>query len=178
MKPDSRFSEINSKYQEYYNSLMKQGRLPVKDTGIGFWGPSVSSEVYEAFKKLGLSKCKSFVDLGSGDGKVTLLAALFCKSALGIEYDKELHEKAIDIKGSLTVNNADFVKGNFMNHDLSRYDTIFCAPDKPMERGLGAKLEKELNGNLIVQGHHFHPLNLKKKKSVKVNDMLFTVYSK
>jgi len=157
---------------------MKQGRLPTKDTGIGFWGPSIPDEVYEAFRKIGLRKCRSFLDLGSGDGKITLIASLFSKYSYGIEYDQELHKKASELQSKLGIKNVRFVNDDFMKYDLSKYDIIFCSPDKPMERGLGKKLEKELKGKLVLQGHHFHPANLKKGKSFRVNDMLFTVYSK
>ncbi|MBW2980984.1 class I SAM-dependent methyltransferase [Candidatus Woesearchaeota archaeon] len=175
---DKKFNQIESEYATFYRGLMKQGRFPTKDTGIGFWGPSITSEVYEVFKKLGLHKFKNFLDLGSGDGKVTLIASLFCKNAHGIEYDSELHNKALELQNKLKLKNVRFVNDDFMNYKISKHDIIFCSPDKPMERGLGKKLENELKGKLIVHGHHFHPANLKKTKSVKVKDTLFTVYSR
>jgi hypothetical protein len=174
---ESKYMQIREEYEGFYKSLMQQGSLPMRDTGIGFWGPSVSDEVYEAFKKLGLKKCNSFLDLGSGDGKIALIASLFCKRSFGIEYDKELHGKAVELQNKLGVKNVKLVNDDFTKYDLSTYDIIFCSPDKPMERDLGEKMKKELKGKLLVYGHHFHPTNLKKEKSVKVNDMLFTVYS-
>lgn len=175
---DTKYKEIRDKYEEFYGSLMKKGTLPLKDTDIGFWGPSISHEIYEAFKKLGLQKYKNFLDLGSGDGKVALIASLFCKKAHGIEYDKELHNKAIKIADNLGIKNIKFTNADFMDYDISKHDIIFCNPDKPMERGLGEKLEKELKGKLILHGHHFHPKDLKKKKSFRIDDMKYTLYSK
>jgi 16S rRNA G966 N2-methylase RsmD len=171
----NKFNQIKTEYDDFYKSLMKEGKMPLRDTGIGFWGPSVSDEIYETFKKLKL-KNKKFLDLGSGDGKVALIASLFCKQAHGIEFDRELHTNAAKIQGNLKIKNTTFFNGDFMKHDISKYDTIFCSPDKPMERGLEDKLKKELKGNLILYGHHFHPRNLKKKKSFKINDTLVTVY--
>jgi SAM-dependent methyltransferase len=174
---DKKYGQIKSEYDLFYNSLMQKGSLPMRDTGIGFWGPSVSDEVYGAFKKLGLKNCNNFLDLGSGDGKIALIASLFCKRSFGIEYDKELHEKAVELQTKLGIKNVKLVNGDFMKYDLSAYDIIFCSPDSPMERGLGEKLKKELKGKLLLYGHHFHPESLKKEKSVRVNDMLFTLYS-
>lgn len=175
---DLKFSEIKEQYDGFYKSLMQQGRFATKDTGIGFWGPSIADEVYQAFKKLGLHKYKNFLDLGSGDGKIALIASLFCKNSHGIEYDQELHKKAIEIQKRLKLRNVKLVNDDFMDYNISKHDIIFCSPDKPMERGMGKKLEKELKGKLILQGHHFHPTNLTKEKSFRVNDMLFTLYSR
>ena len=172
------FQLIKNEYATFYRSLMKHGRLPTKDTGIWFWGPSIPDEVHEAFRKVGLNKNKSFLDLGSGDGKITLIASLFSKYSYGVEYDQELHKKAVQIQGKLGIKNVRFVNDDFMKYNLSKYDIIFCSPDKPMERGLGKKLASQLKGKLLLQGHHFHPTNLKKIKSFRVNDMLFTIYSR
>ncbi len=172
-----KIDEIKKEYDDFYKSELKQGRLLSKDTGVGFWGPSVTDEVHEAFKKLGLSRFRNFLDLGSGDGKVTLIAAMFCRNAVGVEYDPMLSGKAHEIKSKLNVNNVQFINDDFYNHDISDYDVVFHAPDAPMHRGVEDKLLKELKGKLILYGHHFHPTKLKKEKSIDVNGTLISVYS-
>jgi hypothetical protein len=47
-----------------------------------------------------------------------------------------------------------------------------------MHRGVENKLLNELNGKLILYGHHFHPEQLKKEKDFVINGTLITVYSK
>lgn len=175
---EARFADIREEYDNYYSSLLKQGRLLAKDTGAGFWGPSVTDEVYEAFKKLNLNG-KNFLDLGSGDGKVTLIAALFCENAVGVEYDPMLAGKAVELRDKIGLFNAKFINDDFFNHDLSAYDVIFHAPDQPLHRGLEEKLLREMKKGsmLILYGHHFHPANMKKRKSFTVNNTLITVYS-
>ena len=173
-----KFEQIKKEYDEFYSSELKKGRLLSKDTGVGFWGPSVTNEVHEAFKKLSLGKFKNFLDLGSGDGKVTLIAAMFCKNAVGVEYDPILSGKAHEIKQKLKVDNVSFINDDFHNHDISNYDVVFHAPDAPMHRGVEDKLLKELNGKLILYGHHFHPTKLKKERSITVNGTLVSVYSR
>jgi len=177
MKP-RKFKTIKQEYDNFYRNLLEKGNLPMRSTELGFWNAAISDEVYEVFKKLALQKFNSFIDLGSGDGKITLIASLFCKQAEGIEIDDELFEKSQKMKEKLNIKNSDFHHNDFHNHPISDYDVVFINPDKPMERGTEKKLLKELNGKLILYGHHFHPKNLKKDKSLTVDNTLVTLYSR
>lgn len=174
---DNKFFEIKKEYDDFYKNLLKQGKLPLRDTGKGFWGHAIADEIYEAFKKLKLQKFKNFIDLGSGDGKVVLIASLFCKRAVGIEIDRELHQKALEIQRKLFIPNAIFYLNDFFAHSISEFEAVFVYPDEPMERALEEKLLKELTGKLVHYGHHFHPTQLHKESSFGVNGNLFTVYS-
>ena len=90
---DKIFLTIKEEYDKFYRSLLKKGRLPMWSTEKGFWNSSITDDLYETFKKINLHKFKSFLDIGSGDGKVVLIASLFCKNAEGIEIDDFLHNK-------------------------------------------------------------------------------------
>ncbi len=175
---DQMFARIKEEYENFYKSLLKRGRLPMRSTEKGFWNASSGDEIYEAFKKIKLHKFKSFLDIGSGDGKVVLIAALFCKSAEGIEIDDLLHSKALEMQAKLRLGNAVFHNKDFFEHDFSKYDILFLAPDAPLERGLESKLLKEMKGKLMHFGHHFHPKNLRKEDSFLVNGNLVSIYSK
>ncbi len=175
---DSKFRRIKKEYDDYYRNLLRQGNLLARDTGVGFWGPSVTDEVWEIFKRIGLNRFKRFLDLGSGDGKVTLLAALFCDSATGVEFDPLLTGKALEMKEKTGVGNARFINDDFIDHDLSPYDIIFHAPDKPLHRGIEEKIINEMRGKLILYGHHFHPQNLELEESFTVDGTLVSIYSK
>lgn len=172
------FADIKKEYSNFYRNLLSEGKLPLRNTEKGFWGHAIADEIYESFRRLNLQKFNSFIDLGSGDGKVVLIASLFCKRAVGIEIDQELHQKAMEMKNKLLIPNAIFYNNDFFAHSISEFDTVFVYPDAPMERGLEKKLLNELNGKLIHYGHHFHPTQLKKEQSFFVNGNLFTVYSK
>lgn len=175
---EEKFNEINEEYSKDMKEMLIKGELPLKDTGIGFWGGSVLTEVFELFKRLNLSEKRSLVDLGSGDGRVVLAASLFGVNATGVEIDEELHNKAREKQFRLGIPNAVFYNDDFLDHGLSAYDYLYCSPDKPISRELESKLHKEMAGKLIVQGHHFHPQNLNKEKSYTINGTLFTVYGK
>ena len=172
------FNQIKSEYDNFYRALLRKGKLPMWSTAKGFWNAAVTDEVYEAFKKIKLNKFKSFIDLGSGDGKVVLLASLFCKNAEGIEIDKFLHNKAVEMQNKLGLRNAKFHNKDFFEHNLADYDVLFVSPDVPFERGLEKKLVKEMKGKLIHYGHHFHPKSLKKEDSFLINGTLVSVYAK
>jgi len=171
------FEQIKSEYDSFYKGLLRQGKLPLWSTGGGFWGGVIADEVYEAFKRIGLHNHRSFIDLGSGDGKAVLIAALFCERAVGIELDNSLFKKSMEMQRKLNIPNAIFHNSNFYDHSISEFDVVFTYPDAPMHRGLEKKLLNELRGKLIHYGHHFHPEHLKAEDSFLVNGNLFTVYA-
>ncbi|MBI5389049.1 hypothetical protein HZB01_01580 [Candidatus Woesearchaeota archaeon] len=156
---------------------MKQGKLPIKDTGIGFWGAAHSDDLFLLFTKLQLGRFRHLLDLGSGDGKVVLLASLFTQ-ATGIEFHAGLHKvaEAIHKKCShLPLKGVRFLQGDFMQHPFSDYDVLFINPDKPM-KVLEEKIKKEFHGLLVVHGAHFHPTSIPKKEKLDVNGTYITVY--
>ena len=112
MKPEV-FRQIKEQYDNFYKGLLRNGKLPFGSTGDGFWGSVVADEVYEAFKKINLHKHKTFVDLGSGDGKAVLIASLFCKRAVGIEMDNDLFNTSLEMQEKLNIPNAIFFNNNF-----------------------------------------------------------------
>lgn len=175
---DIAFAQIKKEYDDFYRSLLKEGRLPMWSTEKGFWNAAIADEVYEAFKKINLGQFRNFLDIGSGDGKVVLIASLFCENAEGIEIDNLLHNKALETRNRFNIRNAFFHNKDFFSHDFSKYDILFLAPDAPLERGLENKLLREMKGKLIHYGHHFHPRFLRKESSFLVNGNLVSVYSK
>ncbi|MBI2654234.1 hypothetical protein HYX02_05495 [Candidatus Woesearchaeota archaeon] len=175
---DAVFLQIKKEYDNFYRELMRKGKLPMWSTSKGFWNASISDEVYEVFKRIDLHQFNNFLDIGSGDGKVVLMAALFCQSAEGVEIDEFLHNKAVEFKNKFNIKNAIFHNKDFFEHDFSKYDILFSTPDAPLERGLENKLLKEMKGKLIHYGHHFRPKFLKKEDSFLVNGSLVSLYTK
>ena len=172
------FEQIKKEYDYFYRSLLKSGKLPLWSTGKGFWGGVIADEIYEAFKRINLHQHKSFIDLGSGDGKAVLTAALFCERAVGIEMDDNLFRKSLEMQRKLSIPNALFYNNDFYSHSISGFDVVFVYPDEPMHRGMEKKLLNELTGKLLHYGHHFHPQNLKLEDTFLVNGSLFTLYSR
>ena len=175
---DAIFLQIKKGYDNFYRSLLQRGRLPMWSTEKGFWNAAISDEIYWAFKRINLHQFKDFLDIGSGDGKVVLIASLFCKNAEGVEIDGFLHSKALQIQTNLGISNARFHNKDFFEHDFSKYDILFLSPDAPLERGLEKKLYGEMKGKLIHYGHHFHPRLLKRDDCFLINGTLISLYSR
>jgi protein-L-isoaspartate O-methyltransferase len=169
----SQFLEIKTEYDNFRKSMLKQARFLIKDTGVGFWGISYLDDIYTLFKKIKLHESKNFLDLGSGDGRVSILASIFTKS-VGIEYDKELHDFAMEFKEKLK-SNAKFYNDNYLNHSLEKYDVVFINPDKRFEE-VENKLLTELKGKLVVYGAEFHPVSLKKVQTFHAHTTPVTIY--
>jgi len=176
------FDAIKQKYSDFNNFLLAKGVLPARDTIIGYWGVTPLDETHELFHRINLGSHKSFVDLGSGDGRIVLLAALFGVKAHGIEFDSWLTNTSIIMKHKISLpdfSTVKFLQDNFMDHNLSQYDVVFVSPDKPFHRkGLERKLQRELNGKLIVHGWEFHPKDLQKSEEHIINGEKFCIYSK
>ncbi|HLD42456.1 MAG TPA: hypothetical protein VJB08_00525 [Candidatus Nanoarchaeia archaeon] len=170
---DLKFKSIEKAYNDRFLQLVKSGKYPWKSTEKGFWGCSILAEVYELFEKIGLDSYASFVDLGSGDGRVVLVASLFTK-AWGIEIDDELIEVSNALKEKVRCPNAEFKKTDFFDVDLSAYAVLFLFPDKPL-----AALEDKIRGaknKLILYGPHFHPLKMRLKRLVYLDTNNASVY--
>tara|TARA_Y100000310_G_scaffold255151_1_gene262416 strand:+ start:1011 stop:1559 length:549 start_codon:yes stop_codon:yes gene_type:complete len=171
------YNKIKQKYGEFYRSFLQDGQLPMGSTEKGFWGYSIDDEVFEVFKKINLGKFDSFIDLGSGDGKVAIIASIFVKKAYGVEFDKDLIGHSNKLKEELGIGNVEFINDDFYNLDFSKFDIIYNYPDEPMERKLEKKLIKEMKGKIIVYGNHFHPKNLKRVEDMKIDWTKVGVYT-
>ncbi len=175
-----KLERIMDHYNEVQTMFLRNGSLLAKDTGIGYWGVSPIKDTFDFFKQIGLHRYGSFLDLGSGDGRVVLVASLFGVRAHGIEFDDELID--IGIKGRTRLgfpefSNTKFLQKDFMEHDLSMYDVIYISPDKPFFRTrLEKKLKNEFRGKFIVHGWEFHPESLTQKSVILVNGEKYIIY--
>jgi len=174
-----KFREIREKYSEFYSLFYAKGKGTIADTEKGIWGPAGTQDVYDFFIKIKLQNYKNFLDLGSGDGKVTLIASLFGVNATGIEFDKDLIKKSIEIKNKLKLK-VNLIQGDFLKYDLSKYDFIFINPDKGFENKLEEKLIKEMNPKavLAVYNNIFLPRFLKKGKTLWFDGIPVIIYTK
>ena len=169
--------EIKKEYSNVYGNMIKEKNL-LRPTSLGYSGSASSDSVFELFKKIKLKKYKNFIDLGSGDGKVVLIASLFTK-ATGIEIDDELLKVSRKMKNKLKMKDASFIKGDFLDQDLSKFDVIFMNPDNPLydiERKLRNEMKED--SKLIICGGLYRPLNMKLEKSYTAENVKFFVYSK
>ena len=177
----SDFKLINETYNNFYKQLMSSGKVPLKETSVGYWGFSYLKDVFEIFKEIKLGSFQNFIDLGSGDGKVVMVSSLFTNS-IGFELDLDLFNKAIELKNKLIKkinikNEIKFENKNYLYEDLSKYDVFFHYPDKRMY-DIENKLLKEMKKDaiLIHYGNMFFPLQLRKIKDFNFNGLIARVY--
>ena len=160
---------LKKAYQDFETHLLRNGIFLARDTGIGYWGVTHIEALHTALQEAEIHKHKQFIDLGSGDGRVVLMAAAMGVKATGIEADDWLTNSALDMKRKIkhpSMENAQFFKEDFMKMDLTKYDFIYVSPDKPFYRGLDQKLKREATGKVLVHGFEFHPSTLNKEKEI------------
>ena len=173
--------KVKNMYQTFERFLLKNGTHLARDTGIGYWGVTNVPALQELFQHIELHKHNHLLDLGSGDGRVVLMASLFGIKATGIEFDDWLLNCSLDIKRKLDLphfQNARFLKDDFMKIDISPYDIIYVSPDKPFHRGLDQKLSQQLSGKLIVHSYEFLPHALRLEKELQINGEKFSIWRK
>lgn len=169
-----RIRQLKESYDNYYMELLKKGTKPLRSTELGLWGHFPFDVYLEFFDKIDLKRYKKFIDLGSGDGKVALLASLFTSST-GIEIDPELHEKAIDIRDSLGLN-CNLIKKDYTKIDLKEYDILFINPDKDFSNFEHFIIQK-IKGTLFVANNIFLPRFMRLKDTIIIDNIPFTSYS-
>ena len=172
MERDKAFSKILEAYKEEDSKEEKTRGNVLKDTSKGYFVPSNMKKAYDFFKLIKLEKYRNFIDLGSGDGRIVLIASLFTKSA-GIESDEEIYEKSRIMKKKLGLN-AVLKKVDYMGFDISKYDAVYMYPDKEFTKALTDKLKKELKGDLLLFSGTFLPEALETRE-IKVDWMEFYI---
>jgi len=147
---------------------------PYKMTPAGMWACSVAEELVELLDQVDLAGCRHFADLGSGDGRAVLLAALHTR-ATGIEADPELVAAARGLAAELGLARAEFIQGDCRQIDLTAFDLLFIYPDKPLN-WLEERLPAGWGGRLLVYGPHFRPENLTHECTMYAGRTLCTLW--
>lgn len=173
-----KFAKIKETYDNFHREMLSNGKLMMKDTEIGYWGISPTTELFELFEKTELKKHKKFIDLGSGDGRVAAIASLFT-TAHGIEFDEELHEFAKKLTKEAGVK-PNLKNMDFFGHSLKTYDYIFINPDNHIGNKLEEKLINEMNSKakLVVFSPLYHPQNMSKIETLDIQGTLVSVFQK
>jgi protein-L-isoaspartate O-methyltransferase len=111
-------------------------------------------------------------DLGSGDGRIVIMAARkFKADATGIEYDDDLYaESSAAIRKLKLEKTARIVHGDILKQDLSRADvvTVYLLPAS--NKKIQPMLEKQLRKGTRVVAHDFDFPDWKPDKIETVED--------
>ncbi|MBI2405934.1 SAM-dependent methyltransferase [Candidatus Microgenomates bacterium] len=127
--------------------------LPYLRSGAKFGAPFVPMErevVSRVMKLAEVGPGKTFYDLGSGDGRLVIAAALRGARAIGVEIDgiRVLYSRFwLKILG---LHSAKIVKGNLFEQDLQDADIVSLYLLEGTNEKLKPKLEKELKPGALV----------------------------
>ena len=170
---DREFHRLREFFAKNDMELIKKKGSRVFDTSHGIFGVSSLDELYQFFQDIHLEQASSFVDLGSGDGRVVFLAALFTK-ATGIEADEELHDMAVQIKEELGID-CTLIHGDYTEENLQKHDVFFTYIDHKWPAELEANL-RDCSGVLYSYQNIFSPEHLQKCKTFWVGQTPIVSY--
>jgi precorrin-6B methylase 2 len=119
-----------------------------------------------------LKQGEKMFDLGSGDGRIVILAATkFKADATGVEYDESLYRQSMaEIRRLGIERNARIIHGDILGQDYSSADvlTVYLLPvsnDK-----IRPILEKQLKKGTRIVAHDFEISGWKPEKTEHVED--------
>lgn len=172
MSPEDQvgLAQVEAALARYHAGL----ESPYKVTPAGMWACSSAGEVHQLLGGLDLTPFKHFADLGSGDGRVVLLASLFLP-ATGLEADPELVAASQGLARELGLGRAEFIQADCRQADLSPYDLLFIYPDKPLD-WLVKRLPPTWGGALLVYGPYFQPEGLSHQKTLYAGKTMCTLW--
>ena len=146
---------------------------PAKDTEkLAPYYPTPESVVQKMIELGGLKKGEKMFDLGSGDGRIVVMAAQkFGADATGIEFDEDLYKRSMARIASLGLSSqARIIHGDIMKQDYSSANliTVYLLPlsnDKvrPM-------LEKQIKRGTRIVAHDFEFSGWNPEKTITVDD--------
>jgi 16S rRNA A1518/A1519 N6-dimethyltransferase RsmA/KsgA/DIM1 with predicted DNA glycosylase/AP lyase activity len=134
--------------------------------------PTPETIVQKMLQLGGLKAGEKMFDLGSGDGRIVIMAAeKFHANAVGIELDKELYRESTDKIQSLRLQKtARIINGDILQQDYSSADliTVYLLPlsnDK-----VRPILDKQLKKGTRIVAHDFAFTDWKPEKVESIED--------
>lgn len=129
--------------------------------------------VVEKMLELGnLQKGERMYDLGSGDGRIVIMAAQkFGGNATGVEFDADLHKQSsTKIKQLGLEKTASIIHGDILKQDFSDAQvlTIYLLPVS--NEKIRPMLEKQLKKGARVVAHDFEMAGWNPEKTVTIED--------
>lgn len=120
----------------------------------------------------GAKKGEKVFDLGSGDGRIVIIAAeRFGMHAVGVEYDKDLYSQSSDkIRRMGLAEKAKIIHGDLLQQDYTSADliTVYLLP--VANEKLRPLLEKQLKKGARVVAHDFEVGGWRPDKTEVVED--------
>src|ERR1035441_2355569 len=116
----------------------------------------------------GLKPNETMWDLGSGDGRIVIMAAqVFHSNAFGVELDNDLARQSEERVRKLGLKNAHIIHGDLLKQDYTSADliTVYLLPST-IDAKVRPVLEKQLKKGARVVSHDFNFAGWKHTKSL------------
>jgi SAM-dependent methyltransferase len=137
-------------------AVLAQSQAPRRAPDI-FFVPTWEPVVYQMLELAGVTSRDVVYDLGSGDGRIVVLAAQkYGARGVGIEIDPKLVEVSRQVARDAQVSDrVTFVEGDLFTADISKATvvTLFLSPSVNNE--LEVKLRRELRPGTRIVSHQF-----------------------
>jgi protein-L-isoaspartate O-methyltransferase len=134
--------------------------------------PTPESIVEKMLELGGVKPGEKVVDLGSGDGRIVIIAAQKYKAdATGIEFDESLvNQSSARIKSLGLASRARIILGDIFKQDYSKYDllTVYLLPAS--NDRVAPMLDKQLKKGTRIVAHDFEFSAWKPVKTVDIDD--------
>ena len=134
--------------------------------------PTPESIVQKMLEFGGLQKGEKMFDLGSGDGRIVIMAAQkFGADAAGVEFDNDLWKQSSDkIKSLGLEKRARIIQGDIVKQDYSTADliTVYLLPES--NKKIRPILEKQLKPGARIVAHDFEIAGWTPEKTQNIDD--------
>lgn len=161
---------LNKEIIDYFNIIdieKKKDNEYVRDTDKGIFGVSNLEIMDLFFQKINLKQTDVFLDLGSGDGRVNILASQYCQS-IGIEFDSVLVKESNNHNIKLNTS-AKFIEQDYETFDFSNISILFSFADHFFNDKFIEKLKNEFKGTLFIYQGIFTPKGIPKGRTIWIN---------
>jgi protein-L-isoaspartate O-methyltransferase len=149
------------------------GSQGVEGAKLAPYYPTPETIVGKMLQLGGLKAGEKMYDLGSGDGRIVIMAARkFHAEAVGIELDKDLCRQSIariqklGLEQNAHIVNGDLLKQNYSSADLV---TVYLLPE-PIDAKVQPLLDRQLKKGARVVAHDFEFKNWMPEKVENIAD--------
>ena len=140
--------------------------------------PTSKNQLEKIFKNVNMKKGDIFVELGSGDGRLTRYAARqYSVTGIGIEINPLLvWWSTLLSKRDRTNKNVSFLRKNVFNYSLKDVDYLYIFLMPELIGKLLPKFKKELKKGTTIISHGFKIVGFEKKLIYTEPDKSFSTY--
>lgn len=139
--------------------------------------PTSERVVADVLKKAGLEKGKTFMELGSGDGRIVREAVrLYGVRGIGIDINDLLIRWSRFLAGRQHLKNIEFRRENVFNTNLEEADYLYLFLMPELLRKLDGRFREKLRKGTLVISHGFKLEGWENKKIDEIKSEPFSTY--